>query len=100
MKKRTKYVKKKIQKVRPTSVLNDLRKEFYDYVDEGKGDIREIIRRFRISLGMTQRQFAEYADVPARSLMAFEQGTGNPTLKTLEKMLKGSGLKMTICRKS
>lgn len=100
MKKRTKQVKKKIQKVRPTSNRNELRKEFYDQIDEGNEDIRDIIRHFRISLGMTQRQFAEYAEVPARALMAFEQGTGNPTLKTMEKMLKGSGLKLTLSRKT
>jgi transcriptional regulator with XRE-family HTH domain len=42
--------------------------------------------------------FAEFTGVPRRVVMEFEQGRGNPTLKTLEKLLKGSGLKIGLQR--
>ncbi len=85
-------------KVKPTADRNQLRREFYDGVDAGKWSLIETVRRFRIMLGMSQRDFADYTGVTSRAIMEFEQGLRNPTVKTLEKMLKGSGLKLCIKR--
>lgn len=34
-----------------------------------------------------------------RIVMEFEQGVGNPTISTIEKIFKGSGLQLTLGRK-
>jgi DNA-binding XRE family transcriptional regulator len=92
--------KKKIQyeKVKPTADRNQLRREFYSNVDSGKWGLTETVRHFRIMLGMSQKDFAEHTGVTPRAIMEFEQGIRNPTVKTLEKLLKGSGLTLCIRR--
>ena len=77
-----------------------LRRQFYAAIDAGTLDLRDSIRMFRKMLGMTQREFAEYAGVAPRIVIDFEQGRGNPTLQTLQKLLKGSGLQLKIGRKN
>ncbi len=77
-----------------------LRQDFYHWIDSGGFNINEAVRRFRKLLAMNQREFAKHVGISARILMAFEQGSGNPTIQSLEKMLKGSGLKLSLRRKS
>ena len=74
--------------------------EFYKRVDEGSLTPREAVKLFRKVLGMNQIEFAQWANVPKKTLLDFEQGKGNPTMQTLEKMLKGSGLELKVGRKS
>jgi len=96
-------VKKKLkqfEKVKPTADRNKLRREFYEGVDDGKWGVIETVRRFRIMLGMSQNEFAKYCGVTPRAVKEFEQGLRNPTIKTLEKMLKGSGLNLCIRKSS
>lgn len=77
----------------------ELRRAFYAAIDAGELDVRQGIKRFREMLGMNQREFAVYVGIAPRLVMSFEQGRGNPTLKTLAKMLKGSGLELRLARK-
>lgn len=95
----TKGKRPQVRKVKPTADRDLLRREFYEGVDLQLWDLRETIRRFRIMLGLNQHQFAEYTGISPRLIMAFEQGRGNPTVATLEKMLKGSGLTLSLKRK-
>jgi DNA-binding XRE family transcriptional regulator len=85
-------------KVKPTADRNELRRLFYEGIDRNEWGLRVALRKFRLMLGMTQSEFAEFTGVPRRVVMEFEQGRGNPTLKTLEKLLKGSGLKIGLQR--
>lgn len=87
------------KKVRPTEDREVLRRDFYRAVDEGRLDLRETVRQFRFMLKMNQHDFAKFIGLTPRILIAFEQGHGNPTLLTLSKMLKGSGLELRITRK-
>jgi len=93
-----KKTKARFEKVKPTADRNALRKKFYDAVDQNKWGLVETIRQFRIMLGMNQKEFAIYSGVTLRALMEFEQGRRNPTVKTIEKMLKGSGLELALRR--
>jgi transcriptional regulator with XRE-family HTH domain len=77
----------------------ELRTEFYKAIDEGSLTPREAVKRFRQMLGLSQRDFATKFKISPRILMAFEQGRGNPTLKTVKKMLTGSGLELKVGRK-
>ncbi len=87
-----------VAKVKPTADRNELRRIFYEGVDHGEWNLRAALRQFRMMLGMTQTEFAKYTEVPRRVVMAIEQGKGNPTVRTLEKLLKGSGLRISVQR--
>jgi transcriptional regulator with XRE-family HTH domain len=69
------------------------------YLSLARGDmgIREAARRMRIILGMTQKDYArKVAGVSPRILSEFENGVGNPTLATLEKIASPFGLRVTF----
>jgi transcriptional regulator with XRE-family HTH domain len=69
------------------------------YIDLARGDttIREATRRMRKILGMNQKDYArKVARISPRILSEFENGTGNPTLATLEKIASPFGLQVTF----
>jgi transcriptional regulator with XRE-family HTH domain len=69
------------------------------YVELARGDIdmREATRRMRKILGMNQKEYAKkVAAISPRILSEFENGSGNPTLATLEKIASPFGLKVTF----
>ena len=69
------------------------------YRDLARGDvgIREATRRMRKILGMNQKEYAQkVAGISPRILSEFENGSGNPTLATLEKIAIPFGLKITF----
>lgn len=83
----------RLTKVRKKSSNREqLRRDFYAAIDAEQFDLREAVHAFRLMLGMNQHEFAAYAEISPRILMAFEQGRGNPTMATVAKLLKGSGL--------
>ena len=69
------------------------------YVELARGDIdvREATRRMRKILGMNQKDYAgKVAGISPRILSEFENGYGNPTLATLEKIASPFGLEVTF----
>jgi len=69
------------------------------YLGLAKGDIgiREATRQMRLILGMTQKAYAKkVAHISPRILSEFENGVGNPTLATLQKIASPFGLKVTF----
>ena len=63
----------------------------------GDIDIREATRKMRKILGMNQKEYAKkIAGISPRILSEFENGSGNPTLATLEKIASPFGLKVTF----
>jgi transcriptional regulator with XRE-family HTH domain len=50
----------------------------------------------RLKAGISQRQLAERAGVPATMISAYERGRRSPTLGTLERLLKGAGLELRM----
>jgi transcriptional regulator with XRE-family HTH domain len=74
-----------------------LKEELYVGLAQGGIGIREATRRMRKILGMNQKEYAKkVADISPRILSQFENGTGNPTLATLEKIALPFGLKVTF----
>ena len=94
----SKKIATKNLKVIRSADRESLRREFYKAIDDKAWDWRETIRRLRIFLGMNQKEFAKFAGVSPRIIMAIEQGGGNPTVGTLRKLLKGSGLDIRLDR--
>jgi len=69
------------------------------YLGLAQGDIgvREATRRMRKILGMNQKEYAlKVVGISPRILSEFENGSGNPTLATLEKIALPFGLKVTF----
>ena len=85
---------------KPRLDRDGLRREFYAAVDRGGLSPRAAVRAYRKMLGKTQREFAAFVRVAPRILIAFEQGKGNPTLKTMQRLLRGSGLELKVGRRS
>jgi DNA-binding XRE family transcriptional regulator len=50
------------------------------------------VRRLRQGLRMTLNEYARLSGVSARAIHEIENGLGNPTLATLEKLLKPFGM--------
>ena len=74
-----------------------MKEELYINLAQGDINIREATRRMRKILGMNQKEYAQkVAEISPRILSEFENGSGNPTLKTLEKIALPFGLKVTF----
>ena len=74
-----------------------MKEELYLGLAQGNIGIREATRRMRKILGMNQKKYAQQiARISPRILSEFENGVGNPTLATLEKIALPFGLKVTF----
>ena len=74
-----------------------MKEELYLGLAQGNIGIREATRRMRKILSMNQKDYAQkVADISPRILSEFENGSGNPTLATLEKIAFPFGLKITF----
>ncbi len=76
-----------------------LRTELYELADRGELDLRDAVRRMRKIAGRSQAEYARLVGVSPRVLIEFERGIGNPTIKTIEKMLAPFGLELTLRRR-
>ena len=56
----------------------------------------DAIRRMRKALGMTQSEFASRFKVTVPQLSAIENGSANPTVRTLDRLGKVYGLKVGL----
>jgi transcriptional regulator with XRE-family HTH domain len=77
--------------------MTDLKETLYRNLATGTIEIREATRQMRKILGMTQKEYAQkIAKISPRILSEFENGVGNPTLATLEKIASPFGLKVSF----
>lgn len=58
--------------------------------------IGQTIKNRRKELGVTQQEVADLAGVGINSLVAIERGKGNPSLKTLLRILEVLGLEIKL----
>lgn len=71
--------------------MADMKEALYRDLASGSINIREAARRMRKSIGMNQKEYArKVAGISPRILAEFENGSGNPTLATLEKIASRS----------
>lgn len=77
--------------------MTGMKETLYRELAAGTLGIRAATRQMRKILGMTQKDYAEkVTGVSPRILSEFENGSGNPTLATLEKIASPFGLKVTF----
>lgn len=65
-----------------------------------QADIPEILRTLRLITRKSQIEYAQFCDVAPRVLADLERGKGNPSLKSLEKLLQPFGLKVGVVNKT
>ena len=78
---------------------NELREQLYDRIARGDISLPDAVRLMRKIAGRTQIEYARAVGVSPRILIELERGLGNPTLKTLEKILAPFGLEVGVRRK-
>lgn len=61
-----------------------------------KYEIGKYIRSRRMSLLMNQEELAALAGITTKTIYLVENGTGNPAIATLEKILDALGLGLTV----
>ena len=59
-------------------------------------DIGTVIKRRRSLLGISQQDLADYSGVGISTVKDLERGVGNPSIKTLRKILDAVGLEMSL----
>jgi predicted transcriptional regulator len=63
-------------------------------------NINKLIRKRRKALGIDQGELSRIAGISVHALSNIESGAGNPTLKTITKVLDALGLEIKIQPKS
>ncbi len=76
------------------------RQALYQRVKQGDLELADAVRMMRRSAGKTQAEYAKLVGVSPRVLIDFERGVGNPTIRTLRRMLEPFGLELTVRRRS
>jgi transcriptional regulator with XRE-family HTH domain len=76
-----------------------LRTQLYDRAKRADLGLVEAVRMMRKIAGKTQAEYATLVGVSPRVLIDFERGVGNPTVKTLEKILAPFNLEITVRRR-
>ncbi|MBI9037551.1 MAG: helix-turn-helix transcriptional regulator [Bacteroidales bacterium] len=59
-------------------------------------NLSKIIKHRRDVLKITQEQLAEMAEVGLRTLKSIENGKGNPTVSTINKLAKVLGMELKL----
>lgn len=57
-------------------------------------DLREVVKERRSVLGISQIDLAEMAGISLATIKDIERGVGNPSMKTLTRILEVLGLEM------
>lgn len=84
--------------LRNKAARNKIRTELYEAVDSDNISLRDAVRTIRRISGLSRTDYAAKVGVAERTLKEFEQGRGNPTIETVNKMLRGSGLELGVRR--
>lgn len=58
--------------------------------------IGQAIKERRKEFGIPQKKLAQIAEVNVNTLTQIERGEGNPTVRTVEKILEVLGLELTV----
>jgi DNA-binding XRE family transcriptional regulator len=75
------------------------REELYRRVKLGDLDLADAVRLMRRVADKTQAEYAKLVGISPRVLIDFERGVGNPTVRTLRRMLEPFGLDLTVRRR-
>lgn len=70
------------------------------WIADGTCDIGTAVRHLRVTVAnLQQSQFARMCKVSLRTLIQIERGEGNPTLKSMNAVLRPFGLQIGVVRR-
>ena len=72
------------------------RRALYERAKRGELSLVEAVRMMRKIAGKTQAEYARMVAVSPRVLIDFERGVGNPTLRSMQRMLTPFGFELTV----
>lgn len=78
--------------------IESLRKELASLVPEYRESLPEVLRRMRFIARLSQAEYAKLCRVSLGTLSKIEAGVTDPTLSTLEKLLKPFGFTVGVVR--
>ena len=79
---------------------HEARAQLYDDIADGAVPIPDLVRRMRHITGLSQADFARrVAGISPQALAQIEQGRGNPTVATLNRISHTFGLQVGFVRK-
>ena len=78
----------------------DERLNIYREIKEKPATYNETIRKLRRSTGKTQKEYAELIGLSTKILALIEQGKANPTVETINKIIRPFNLIITLARKN
>lgn len=71
--------------------------DIWRQLDEGSITLGETIRQLRTRItGLTQADFARMCKISLRTLRQLEQDNGNPTLETVNSVLRAFGMTLGV----
>lgn len=71
--------------------------DIWRQLDEGSISLGETVRQLRTRItGLTQADFARMCKISLRTLRQLEQDSGNPTLETVNNVLRVFGMQMGV----
>jgi DNA-binding XRE family transcriptional regulator len=71
-----------------------MRQQLYEDVASGAITVGQAVRVMRRISHLTQPEFAKHRGISVQALKQIEQGTGNPTVQTLDKVASVFGLRV------
>lgn len=77
-----------------------LRDELYERVARGDISLVETVKAMRKIAGRSQADYARLVGISPRILIELERGIGNPTMKTIAKLLAPFDLEIGVRRRS
>lgn len=76
-----------------------LRQELYALAEQGQLGVADAVRMMRKIADESQAEYAKLVGVSPRVLIDFERGVGNPTWRSIAKMLRPFGLELSVRRR-
>jgi DNA-binding XRE family transcriptional regulator len=90
----------KRRKPLPKELLRADRIQLYQDIEAGKLSLQDALKKMRAISGMTQPEFAKHRGVSLRVIREIEQGVGNPTVSSINKIAEIFSLEVAFRRKS
>ncbi len=90
----------KVRKKLTPSEREALRDDILNKLNANEITLGEAVAQFRSALtGLTQAKYAELIKISRRSLQNIESDSGNPSIQTINKVIKPMGMKLGIVLK-
>lgn len=89
---------KRVRRKLSREEVEALRRELAALISDKGEDLAEVLRRMRFIARLSQAEYAKLCGVSAGTLSKIEAGTGDPSIGTLEKLLRPFGFTVGVVR--